>query len=124
MTHGHFDHGLVAADIKEYLNNVPKICVSEKDKPLYMSMGLQMMLLGIKGPVKITPPDESFQDGQLLNFLDGKVISTPGHTPGSVCFYFESLKLLITGDLIFKEAVGRTDLPGGSYEQLMESIKN
>ena len=58
----------------------------------------------------------------MLNFLDGKVIETPGHTPGSITFYFESAKLLISGDTLFKESAGRSDLPGGNIDDLKCSL--
>ena len=51
-----------------------------------------------------------------------KIIPTPGHTPGHVCLYYEEGKMLFTGDTLFKESIGRTDLPGGDYSWIMRSI--
>jgi hydroxyacylglutathione hydrolase len=52
-----------------------------------------------------------------------KVLHTPGHTPGGCCLYFEEERKVITGDTLFADSIGRTDLPGGSHEQLLESIR-
>ena len=69
-------------------------------------------------------PDFFLTEGNLsLNGLDLDIIHTPGHSPGSVSLYWPQQKALFTGDLIFKEGVGRTDLPGGDGSQLKESIK-
>ena len=68
-------------------------------------------------------PDFFLQEGELaVAGVEIKVYHTPGHSPGSACFYLPDYKALITGDLIFKEGLGRTDLPGGSGEQLKKSI--
>jgi glyoxylase-like metal-dependent hydrolase (beta-lactamase superfamily II) len=69
-------------------------------------------------------PDFFLQEGELL--LDGlkmKVFHTPGHSPGSVCLYWPVQKALFTGDLVFKEGLGRTDLPGGDGDLIKESIE-
>jgi len=69
--------------------------------------------------------DEVFEDGELIIFGEEvlKVIHTPGHTPGSSCFYSEKERIVFTGDTLFVGAVGRTDLPGGNFSQMIESIK-
>ena len=56
--------------------------------------------------------------------MGGKVIGTPGHTKGSVCFYFERANLVLSGDTLFRGGIGRTDLPGGSLPEIMSSIKD
>ena len=69
-------------------------------------------------------PDFFLKEGTLdLNGLELNVIHTPGHSPGSVTLHWPQQKALFTGDLIFKEGVGRTDLPGGDGDQIKESIK-
>ena len=68
-------------------------------------------------------PDILLQDGSLkMGNVHLQVIHTPGHSPGSICLYWPEKKVLITGDVIFKEGVGRTDLPGGNGNELKESI--
>jgi len=70
--------------------------------------------------------DQVFEDKDIIKFGEEylKVIHTPGHTPGSSCFYSEAHKLVFTGDTLFVGAVGRTDLPGGNFKTMMKSIKN
>ena len=70
--------------------------------------------------------DKVFEDGEIIKFGNThlKVIHTPGHSPGSCCFYNKEYKVLFTGDTLFVEGVGRADLPGGNYFQMLESIKN
>src|SRR5262249_32145499 len=75
------------------------------------------------GAVKI---DESLSDGQSLKVgnIISNVVHTPGHTEGSICLYFPAEKKLIAGDTLFAGSIGRTDLPGGSYEKIIRSIHN
>ena len=69
-------------------------------------------------------PDFFLKEGALaLNGIELQILHTPGHSPGSVCLYWPAQKALFTGDLVFKEGVGRTDLPGGDGSKLKESIK-
>ncbi len=68
-------------------------------------------------------PDFYLQEGELIvEDLSFQVISTPGHSPGSICLYWPEHKALFTGDLIFNQGIGRTDLPGGNGPLLKESI--
>lgn len=68
--------------------------------------------------------DEFLRDGQVLHLLgdEWKVLSTPGHTAGSVCYYLEAEQVLISGDTLFHESMGRTDLPTGSSSAIVKSI--
>ena len=79
-------------------------------------------MFGIKVPEKFpTQPDKTFKDGQVIKVgkLTFVIIATPGHTPGSVCFWEENKKICFTGDTIFEAGGrGRTDFPGGSAEQM------
>ena len=69
-------------------------------------------------------PDFFLQEGTLsLDGLDMQIYHTPGHSPGSVCLYWSAQKALFTGDLVFKDGLGRTDLPGGDGAQIKESIR-
>src|ERR1700689_5919170 len=68
--------------------------------------------------------EASISDGEKLQTgsLEANVLHTPGHTEGSVCLYFPAEKLLIAGDTLFARSIGRTDLPGGSFEKIMRSL--
>jgi glyoxylase-like metal-dependent hydrolase (beta-lactamase superfamily II) len=70
------------------------------------------------------PPSHFLENGQVIQFGNSelKVISTPGHSSGSVCFYSETDHFLISGDTLFAGSIGRTDLPGGNYDQIMDSL--
>ncbi|MDR1593198.1 MAG: MBL fold metallo-hydrolase [Prevotellaceae bacterium] len=71
------------------------------------------------------PPSHFLENGQSIKFGNSelKVITTPGHSPGSVCFYSETGHFLIAGDTLFAGSIGRTDLPGGDYDKIMESLE-
>lgn len=73
----------------------------------------------------IAPPDIFFNEGDQLKFGNSylQVIAAPGHSPGGVVFYNPEQKILIAGDVLFYGSIGRTDLPGGSFERLTENIK-
>ena len=69
-------------------------------------------------------PSHYLEDGDEMKFGNSviKVIHTPGHSPGCVCFYSEADKMLIAGDTLFQDSIGRTDLPGGNYDEIMDSL--
>lgn len=78
-------------------------------------------------PQHSVPPAENLvQDGEVLNLggMEFEVLATPGHTKGGICYYNKENKFAFVGDTVFCESIGRTDLPGGSYKQILESIKN
>ena len=106
LTHTHFDHVTGLAELAKKTN--AKIYVHEKEVHELIKLKEQVIQIKDKDIIKI---------GKLTV----KVIHTPGHTQGSVCFLID--KKIITGDTIFIEAVGRTDLPGGNSEQLFESLQ-
>ncbi len=123
-THGHFDHLLGLLELKLAFKNVPFL-MSGKDVPiLRRHMPTAAHFLGRKvDPAPL--PDAFFSDGEIINVGEEllKVITTPGHTPGSVCFSGDGI--IFTGDTIFAEgAVGRTEFLGSSRQELEESIKN
>jgi glyoxylase-like metal-dependent hydrolase (beta-lactamase superfamily II) len=77
----------------------------------------------IGSPAEFPKPAFFLQEGELtLGDKTFQVILTPGHSPGSVCLYWPEKKALFTGDVVFSQSIGRTDLPGGSGKQLKESI--
>lgn len=121
LTHGHFDHIMGVAGVKkEY--NIP-IYASKDEVEVLASP--QINVSTMMGAYLSMKADKLFSDGDVLELagMKLKVISTPGHTIGSVCFYMEEEKVLISGDTLFEASVGRSDFPTGSSRQLIESIK-
>ena len=123
ITQGHIDHVGGALKLKQ-LTGAP-ILLNENDLPLLKIMDTQAGWLGIATP-ETAPPDELLTDGLAvgLDAFPAQVIHTPGHTQGSVCLHFAPLKLLIAGDTLFAGSIGRTDLPGGNYDQIIDSIES
>jgi hydroxyacylglutathione hydrolase len=121
VTHGHIDHVGGALKLKR-LTGAP-ILMNEDDLPLLEMMEIQAGWLGI-APPETAPPDGSLTDGLIVGLASypAKVLHTPGHTQGSVCLHFAPLKLVIAGDTLFAGSIGRTDLPGGNFDQILDSI--
>jgi glyoxylase-like metal-dependent hydrolase (beta-lactamase superfamily II) len=121
VTHAHIDHVGGALKLK-HLTGAP-IFFNQNDLPQLKIMEMQAGWLGIATP-ETAPPDEPLSDGLIVGLasLPAEVIHTPGHTQGSVCLHFAPLKLLVAGDTLFAGSIGRTDLPGGNYDQIMDSI--
>jgi hydroxyacylglutathione hydrolase len=94
----------------------------ESDQFLWDLVDQQCAMFGVP-PVTLPDPDHYIKDDQALECCGGVAIHTPGHTPGSVSFWFEQYKTLIAGDTLFSGSIGRTDLPGGDFEQIVTSIK-
>jgi len=122
ITHAHIDHVGGALKLKR-LTGAP-IYLNENDLPLLDMMASQAAWLGIPTP-ETAPPDERLTEGQRvgLDRYPAQVLQTPGHTQGSVCFHFAPLKMVIAGDTLFAGSIGRTDLPGGNFEQIIDSIE-
>ena len=120
-THGHVDHVGGNKDIKEKYD-IP-LCMHEADAPMLNSI-LQSGLGLFLGAKNSPPPDRFLIDGDEVNIGDVtlKTLYTPGHSPGSLSFVHEGI--LFSGDTLFCGGVGRTDLPGGSWEDLIASIQN
>ena len=121
LTHGHFDHIMGTKQLRELSGC--KLYAPKADKVLLDDAYVNYSAQWAKGYT--VEADEYFDDGDELEIagIRFKVISTPGHTIGSVCFYFEEDKILVSGDTLFCESVGRTDLPTGSMSKLINSIK-
>ena len=121
LTHGHFDHILGINEFRKAL--LPKVYVSQEDKTLVNNVDIFMGKYGMPFTSSIPELDGVLEEQDLkLGNKNIEVIHTPGHTKGSVCFLID--KTLFSGDTIFLESVGRTDLEGGSFTELSNSIKN
>jgi hydroxyacylglutathione hydrolase len=121
ITHAHIDHIGGALRLKR-LTGAP-ILFNERDLPLLEMMKEQAAWIGVPTP-ETAPPDEGLADSQRVGLANypASVIHTPGHTQGSVCLHFEPLKMVVAGDTLFAGSIGRTDLPGGNFEQILDSI--
>lgn len=120
-THGHVDHLLGVNFLKEALG-VP-FAVNSDDEFLVKDAQRHGAVYGFN--VKEVPQIDIDLKGQTeLSFGETtlKIINTPGHTPGHIALFSEEEKILFTGDTLFKESIGRTDLPGGDYSAIMKSI--
>lgn len=121
LTHGHFDHIFGVKALKEKSG---ALVYAYKDEEILLSDVKLNLSLSVGRGVTVTP-DVWLKDGEELDLcgIEVKVIFTPGHTEGSCCFYVEEANILIAGDTLFEESVGRTDMPTGSSRKLIESIK-
>ncbi len=122
-THAHFDHIGGAAEIADSLNPLPLVALHPDDHVLWRAGG-GGALFGFKidpGP----EPTIDFTHGQILRLgkAQFEVRYTPGHTPGHCVLYCAEAKVCFCGDLIFAGSVGRTDLPGGNWDTLENSIR-
>ena len=132
LTHAHFDHIMALNKVKQAFPEA-KLAVNALEKEWLYSAKLNMsedFWVGFdfvyEGRIDIEP-----EDGSELDFAGTKIdiLHTPGHTPGSMCFYIEKpqndgIHLLFSGDTLFKNSVGRTDFPYGDGKKIIESIKN
>ena len=121
LTHGHYDH---VSALNEILAQFPVPVYLHRDDAAFAF-----------SPLNAVPPypatakpatlktDKDDGDTLACGGLTAKLIHTPGHTPGGWCLYFEAEKLLVSGDTLFAGSVGRTDFPGGSWEELESSLQ-
>ena len=122
LTHGHVDHISAVAEVKRRYNI-----------PLYVGKGEEGMLSDpaanasayLSEPIAAPEPDYLVTDEQelVIGSLCFRVLSTPGHTAAGVCYLDERMGWIFCGDTLFQGSIGRTDLPGGSYDRLIESIQ-
>lgn len=121
LTHGHFDHIWGVEQLKELSG--AKVYAYEGEKELCEDASLNVSKGA--GRACTVKADEYVKDGEEITAagISCRLIATPGHTGGSCCYYFENDKILISGDTLFQESVGRTDLPTGSMSMLVRSVK-
>ncbi len=126
LTHGHVDHMGGAGAV--HRSGGASVYVHRDDDYLTLAPEHQLRsLFGLVPEGDYAPPEklEALEGGQRLELagLSLEVRHTPGHTPGHCCFYLEGEGILLSGDQLFAGSVGRTDLPGGDWEQLLASMK-
>ena len=121
-THAHIDHILGNRFVNIMYHLVPHF--HKDDLFLYETSGDVAKMYGVSY-VKQLPPYEFIDKNSIIEFGNTrlKCIHVPGHSPGGICFYNEEEGILISGDVLFRESIGRTDLPGGDYDQLIKNIK-
>ena len=121
-THGHFDHLLGVDFLREKYG--AQLAMSSKDEFLLKGASVSAELFGVKADALPEAIDVDLEGKESIKFgnTELKIILTPGHTPGHVAFFEPESKVLFTGDTLFRESIGRTDLPGGDYSWIMRSI--
>ena len=122
LTHAHFDHIWGSNRLRE-LSGAP-ICAYEEEKVLCEDAVTNVS--DQAGRPYTVIPDRYLKDGELITIagMTCRLIATPGHTVGSCCYYFEEAGILVAGDTLFQESVGRTDLATGSMSALARSVKD
>ncbi len=122
LTHGHFDHILGVEELKKRLP--AKVYAAQAEKGVLMDPGKNLTGDWLGEPSTLSA-DEYLQDGDVLELagMEIHMLLTPGHTEGGCCFYLPKQRVCFTGDTLFHGSVGRTDLPGGNFDVLMDSIR-
>lgn len=124
LTHAHLDH---VGGTKDLLDHYPQVKVygpHRDDEFLLQSLNQQAQMFGIDNSGSFEC--EYVGDGEVLKLFDDasfKVLHTPGHTPGGVCYYCQEENFVIVGDTLFPGSIGRTDFPRGNFADLINSIK-
>ena len=122
VTHAHIDH--VGGAMKLKAATGAPVLLNHNDYALLKMLDVQAAWIGVEDPGKVEI-DESVTTGEAVSAGShtAQVLHTPGHTEGSICLYFAADKKLIAGDTLFAGSIGRTDLPGGSMQKIMHSLR-
>ncbi|MDD4779245.1 MAG: MBL fold metallo-hydrolase [Tissierellia bacterium] len=121
LTHAHGDHIGAVADLKAKYS-IP-VYIHEYDAEFLSDSSINLTKMLFRKDLSINP-DVKLKDGDIIQLsdLEFEIIHTPGHTPGGICIKIENI--IMTGDTLFNKSIGRTDFPGGSFEDIISSIKN
>ncbi len=121
-THGHFDHVDANQPLKDATGAA--IAIHELDAPMLAKPSAEAMFF-TGNRLRLSAADILLKEGDIISFGNYrlKVLHTPGHTPGGISLVMEGNTLVYVGDLLFQGSIGRTDFPGGSYEDLINAVK-
>lgn len=125
LTHAHFDHIGAVDELRKKFNLEVYLHENERDWLENANLNRSSFFFGESAAITTDPPEHMLKPGSLtIGPFTFEVKYTPGHSPGSVSFIFDEEKFVVSGDVLFHQGIGRTDLPGGSIEQLADSIVN
>ena len=124
LTHGHIDHAGGAKALKAKLK-VTIIGPHEADKPLLQGIEKQAEMFGVAGAFQNAKPDQWLTEGDTVEFSGHvfEVFHCPGHAPGHIVLFNKKERFAHVGDVLFNGSIGRTDLPGGNHDDLINAIK-
>jgi glyoxylase-like metal-dependent hydrolase (beta-lactamase superfamily II) len=124
LTHGHADHIVGLGELRLRYPDI-KVYIHKEDADM-LTNGQENLCILVGIEFETEPADILVEDGDVVDEAGIKlqVIYTPGHTRGGICLYCQNESMVFTGDTLFANSIGRIDFPGGSYEQLIHSIKN
>jgi hydroxyacylglutathione hydrolase len=122
ITHGHSDHIMGLNEVRQ--DTGAKVYISSADAACLGQAKANLSIYMMGKTAEFAPADVIYGDGDVVEAagFKFKVLATPGHTKGGVCLQCENV--VFCGDTVFAESIGRTDLPGGSYEEIIQSIKD
>jgi glyoxylase-like metal-dependent hydrolase (beta-lactamase superfamily II) len=125
LTHLHLDHALAVPAVKRAYPDAP-FCASKQDEFLLAGAHQQAAAFGLRLADEPIAIDQDIKEGDRFRLGNEELVATavPGHSPGSIVFILPGDKKIFCGDVLFRQSIGRTDLPGGDYLTLLAGIKN